>query len=211
MTNELRIRRLTADSLERERKGDGRTVHGRAIPYNVEARIDHDFDGPRVEVHRPGTFRNSTKDPGRVKAFSLHAHLRGDAPVGVASMLDDKPDGLYAALRIAKTRAGDDALELVDAGVLDGLSVGFGDVRGGFKVTMRPDGAKHVEYTRARLGEISLVYGAAYKGADISEIRSNGLLDHELDDDELAEFTGSSATPRLDRARQILDELRVSG
>ena len=77
--------------------------------------------------------------------------------------------GLYAALRVAKTPAGDEALELAREGVLDELSVGFRALQGGSRT--RPDGI--VVRTKAGLFEVALVMQGAYgRGAVVTGVRS---------------------------------------
>jgi len=109
--------------------------------------------------------------------------------LGRATLLKETDAGLYAEFKISKTRAGDEALALVQDGALDQLSVGFMPI----KNKKRPDGV--MERLKAHLAEVSLVTFGAYG--------------------EMASITGMregqpQLTPRLDEARKILDAIQRS-
>lgn len=76
-------------------------------------------------------------------------------------------DGLHAAFDVANTRAGDDALELVRSGVVDGFSVRFRPIRN----QIARDGA--FERVEAALFEVSLTPWPYYPDAQIEGVRSN--------------------------------------
>jgi len=139
-------------------EGDGRTIVGIAVPYDVEQRINPGL----VEVFRKGVFRDVTRAANRVKLLFQH---KTDTPIGRATMLEERDGGLYGEFRISKTEAGDEALELVRDGVLSNLSVGFqpmkDEKRGGV-----------VNRIRAHLAEVSLVtFGAYGDAANIVAVR----------------------------------------
>jgi len=146
------IERRNYDShLEVRKDGDGRTVVGIAVPYDVEQRI-----GPNlVEVFRSGVFRDVTKAANRVKMLFQH---KTDTPIGRATLLEEKPEGLYGEFRISKTEAGDEALELIRDGVLSNLSVGFQPLK-----DEKRNGV--INRLRAHLAEVSLVTFGAYGDA----------------------------------------------
>jgi phage head maturation protease len=58
---------------------------------------------------------------------------------------------VHGAFLVARTREGDDALELVDSGIVDGFSVGFIPVR-------EPRDGDVTVRTEASLREVSLVH-----------------------------------------------------
>ena len=151
-------RRHYDTALEVRKEGDGRTIVGIAVPYDVEQRITPGL----VEVFRKGVFRDVTRAANRVKLLFQH---KTDAPIGRAIMLEERDGGLYGEFRISKTEAGDEALELIRDGVLSNLSVGFqplrDEKRGGV-----------VNRLKAHLAEVSLVtFGAYGDSASIVAVR----------------------------------------
>jgi len=107
-----------------------------------------------------------------------------DTPIGRATMLEERPEGLYGEFRISKTEAGDEALELIRDGVLSNLSVGFQPLK-----DEKRNGV--VNRLRAHLAEVSLVtFGAYGMAASVAGIREQ------------------STTPNLDAAREILEGLK---
>jgi len=151
-------RRQYDATFEVRAEGDGRTITGIAVPYDVEQRINPSL----VEVFRKGVFRDVTRAANRVKLLFQH---KTDTPIGRATMLEERDGGLYGEFRISKTEAGDEALELIRDGVLSNLSVGFqplkDEKRGGV-----------VNRIRAHLAEVSLVtFGAYGDAANIVAVR----------------------------------------
>jgi len=151
-------RRQYDATFEVRSEGDGRTIVGIAVPYDVEQRINPGL----VEVFRKGVFRDVTRAANRVKLLFQH---KTDTPIGRATMLEERDGGLYGEFRISKTEAGDEALELIRDGVLSNLSVGFqplkDEKRGGV-----------VNRIRAHLAEVSLVtFGAYGDAANIVAVR----------------------------------------
>lgn len=139
--------------------GDGRTVTGLCVPYNVEVRV-----GRYVESFAPGAFAGT--DPALVPFTATHPRDGGQLPIGRATELRDQPDGLWGDFRVSKTAAGDDVLELVRDGAVTGLSVGFIPVtdRG------RQDRGR-VERVRATLDHVAVVRVPQYPSARIAALR----------------------------------------
>ena len=182
MPDEKMENRNYSVNLELRANSDGRTIFGIAVPYNKEQRITSTM----VEVFRKGVFSEVIKAPHRVKLLRGHGE---NNVLGRATLLKETDDGLYAEFKISKTRAGDEALALVQDGALDQLSVGFMPI----KNKKRPDGV--MERLKAHLAEVSLVTFGAYG--------------------ELASITGMregqpQLTPRLDEARKILNAIQRS-
>jgi HK97 family phage prohead protease len=143
--------------------GDGRTVYGVVMPYEQTATVS-DYGAPYKERFQFGAFSRSISERGRkVKLFTGHETNR--LPIGRATKLAERYDGLHAEFLVAKTRDGDDALALVAAEIADAFSVGFRPVRDydDHGVTVR---------TEAALLEVSLVGLPAYTGATVAGIRS---------------------------------------
>ena len=151
-------RRHYDTALEVRAEGDGRTIVGIAVPYDVEQRITPSL----VEVFRKGVFRDVTRAANRVKLLFQH---KTDTPIGRAIMLEERDGGLYGEFRISKTEAGDEALELIRDGVLSNLSVGFQPLK-----DERRGGV--VNRIKAHLAEVSLVtFGAYGDAANIVAVR----------------------------------------
>jgi len=153
--------------------GEGRTVGGIIVPFDTIATVS-DGGKPYREAFQRGAFsaalHNMGGKFGRVKLLSQHQSSRN--PLGMATGIEERADGLYGEFKVSNTRAGDEALELVRDGAIDSFSVGFTpqkhSVRDG--VTWR---------TTVGLREASLVTFPAYADAVITGIREewDGLSD----------------------------------
>ena len=149
------------------RPGSGRTVFGIVAPYGQTAEVS-DGGPPYRERFEYGAFARSIRERGnKIRLFGNHQTRH--FPVGKAVELRERSDGLYAAFEIAKTRDGDDALELVHSGTVDSFSVGFRPVRDRQEngVTVR---------TEVALMEVSLTALPAYDGAEIAGVRTKQLI-----------------------------------
>ena len=165
--------------LEVRGEGDGRTVCGICVPYDVEQRIHPTL----TEVFRRGAFANVARAAHRVKL--LVGHDAQALPIGRATLLREDERGLYGEFRVSKGQRGDDILELVRDGALSELSVGFQPL----KDKRRPDGV--IERLAAHLAEVSLVtFGAYGANAAVAAVRDE------------------SATPNLDAVAAILKDIR---
>lgn len=166
--------RLTrAHAVDLEVRATGRTIVGIAVPYGTPTQI-HDRSGSYTEIFKHGAFARTITErgPERVKVLALHNH---DAmPLGRAVVLREDSVGLYAELAVSKTAAGDEVLELVRDGALDGLSIGFVPV-----VDNRPSPGV-VERVEAKLHEISVVSFPAYDSARVAALRGESAPSPEL-------------------------------
>lgn len=144
--------------------GDGRTVHGLAVPYNAPQFI---YDG-LTEEFVSGAFDHQLRAANRVRLAREHVQL-GGSMIGAARVLRDTPDGLYFEARVSKTAVGDETLELVKDGALRQVSIGFRE---------RPHGSRRtdanvIQRTAADLFEIALVMEGAYgEQAELAGVRS---------------------------------------
>ncbi len=159
-----------------EVRGDGRTLVGTLVPWDVIARI-----GSYHETFRRGVFADA--DPATVPLLATHAH--DELPIGRAVTFTDTDTGLEAELRVSEIRAGDDVLALVHDGAATGLSVGFIPIEDHWD----PRRTK-VERARATLVEVSVVAFPAYDDARITAVRTAPEVGK-----------GSVAVPRLTLAR----------
>ena len=165
--------------LEIRATGDGRTVCGICVPYDIEQRIHPTL----TEVFRRGAFANVARAAHRVKL--LVGHDSQALPIGRATLLREDSNGLYGEFRISKGSRNDDILELVRDGALTELSIGFQPL----KDRRRPDGV--VERLAAHLAEVSLVtFGAYGMNAAVAAVREE------------------SETPNLDAVRELLRDLK---
>lgn len=166
-----------------EVRGDGRTVYGLAVPYDsptVIREAGHVYD----EVFRMGVFASAVEVAHKVK-FLIN-HDRQALPLGPAVSLREDPAGLVGEFRVSNTRAGDEALELIRDGALDGLSVGF--------VPQIDRGTREqgfVERVEAKLIEVSAVAFPAYDLAAIGGVRQ---LDARDQGDETTRDQGQEDT-----------------
>jgi HK97 family phage prohead protease len=165
--------------LEIRQDGDGRTICGICVPYDVEQRIHHGL----VEVFRRGVFSRVVPNAHRVKM--LVGHDAQALPIGRATLLREDTAGLYGEFRVSKGSRADDILELVRDGALSELSIGFAPL----KDNRRPDGV--IERLAAHLAEVSLVtFGAYGQAATVVGVRDQ------------------SPTPNLDAVDELLKNLK---
>jgi Escherichia/Staphylococcus phage prohead protease len=165
------FRSFTPD-LEVQSGGDGRLVRGIAVPYNQPQRIDASL----TEEFVRGAFDHQMNAIHRVRFWNGHS-VQGGVLIGHTVEARDDASGLYGEWRVAKTRDGDDALELIKNGTLDQLSIGFRVTAGGSQRTL--DGV--VQRTKANLFEVAVVPEGAYgEGATITGVRAvvDGVCPH---------------------------------
>lgn len=158
------LTRAFVSDIEVRSDGTGRTIHGIVVPFGRVARVS-DGGAPYDEAFQMGAFKRTIDNggTGRVKLLSHHSSRTN--PLGRATMLREDGAGLYGEFQVSKTRAGDEALELVRDGALDSFSVGFRPVQHAKRdgVTWR---------TEVAMREASLVTFPAYEGALIGGVRS---------------------------------------
>ena len=153
--------------LELRASSDGRTLIGRAVPYGETATI-----GSGTERFMPGAFAAQLRsgNVGQVKIYASHSdRMDGQHPIGKTASLSEQPDGLYGEWPIYDTTRGEDALALVKAGEVTGLSVGFKPLPPG-GIAKAADGA--LEIRSARLDHVALTHEPVYAGAGVTAVRS---------------------------------------
>ncbi|VBA60498.1 HK97 family phage prohead protease [Mycobacterium attenuatum] len=142
----------------------GRRIWGICVPYNQRTTIT-EYDGSRFdEMFVRGSFQRSLEQRAH-KIKLLAGHDRRRFPIGRATALEERDDGLHGEFAIPNTREGDDVLELVRTGTLDAFSICFEPVR-----DRRENGV--LVRAEAKLREISLVSMPAYEGALVGGIRA---------------------------------------
>ena len=177
------------------RAGDGRQLIGLALPYSVETV----FAGQRERFEAGAAVTTGEA--------VLNLHHRADRPLArepATLRFEARADGLHMAATLPETREADDALALVRAGVLSGLSVEFRADR-----ERMAGGVRHIE--RATVGGVAVVSRAAYPSTTV-EARGQQLADAVnllLQGDELAAAaTAAGITPEALR-RALAGFLRV--
>lgn len=191
--------------LTRAKGGDGRTVIGRIVPYNVRQQITPNL----VEMFRAGSAAHHVANPRRMRFAHEHVKLGGKV-IGRATELREDAGGPIGYLRASATPAGDEALELVRDGVIDELSIGFHAVTD----KRHPDGL--VERVRVNILETALVLQGAYgQGARIQGLRSaedgQDVADDEPPARETITASGMSVVQaRALAARTVLDPVTAA-
>lgn len=166
-------------TLEIRGEGEGRTICGIVVPYDVEQQINTNL----TEVFRRGAFSRVIPAAHRVKL--LVSHDARALPIGRATLLREDASGLYGEFKVSKGSRSDDVLELVRDGALSEFSIGFQPL----KDNRRKDGV--VERIAAHLAEVSLVtFGAYGQNAQVAGVREQ------------------SPTPNLDQLDEILKAIR---
>lgn len=154
-----------AADIEIRSDGTGRTVHGILVPYGQAATVSD--GGPAYEeAFAEGAFaRDLAARAGSFGGVKMLWQHDREQPIGRAVELREDAAGLYGAFTLSRTARGDEALQLLRDGVLDGFSIGFRPV----DETLR-DGI--VWRTKAALRETSLVTFPAYAGALVAGVRA---------------------------------------
>ena len=134
---------------------DQRLLEGTALQYGDVARVDGG-----EESFEAGAFTDVSK--ADLLLNFQHERSRPLARTGGGGLvLTDSPERLEISATLPNTREADDALELVRAGVMRGLSIEYLGLR------RRREGVRSV-ITSARLGGLGLVDIPAYKASTIS-------------------------------------------
>lgn len=185
MTDSAEIRILRFDStLE---LGDGRTIVGRVVPYNVPALVADELGVTYREQIAPGTFRRAVRAPNRV--LLNYEHRTGILDqVARCTELVESDAGLDGVFRALDGVPGDQALELIRSGAVTGLSV---QARIPPRTSRTLDDGT-IERTLAVLEHVALVAEPAYAGAGVTAVRSS-----------------SSSRPLLEAVRARNAELRL--
>lgn len=152
-----------------EATGDGRTIIGRCVPYDVEALVADPDRPPYREIWRAGAFRYVLKAPHLVGLNFEHSRDLG-GQIGRAVELEERGDGLWGTFRALPTVFGEQGLELVRSGGVRGLSVSCYMHDRGSRA-----GVGVVERVRvSKLEHVALTDHPAYLDAAVTAVRSDG-------------------------------------
>lgn len=136
-------------------------LRGMAVPYDKPAVIAGRF----VEQIAARCFAKSIVEAAR-RLPLMARHSLDSWPLGSADEWDERADGLYAQWTLADTEQAREAWQLVSAGHLSGLSVGFMPVRSDWSLADPPE-LDQVVRREARLVEVSLVPVGTYADARV--------------------------------------------
>jgi HK97 family phage prohead protease len=160
--------------------GDGRTVDVRIVPYGERIKHDDGLGGVRrgelyTEEIMPGAFDHQLNAANRVVANYEHGQTMADV-IGRGIALRSAPDGFHGTFRILKSPSGDSALELIQEGVLDGVSFEAKFV----KSVRSAEGV--VQRVKANLFNVAFTRFAAYSGAKVLAVREEAevIVDEAL-------------------------------
>ena len=154
-----------------------RTISGIAVPYGVDAVVS---GGQRVRVTA-----GALPTDGPVPRL-LQDHDPTQV-VGVVTAREDTEDGMLFSAKIAKTRAGDDLLELLQMGAYDSVSIGIEPTE------VEQDGRTTV-VKAARWSELSVVYEPAFEAAKITQIAASAEDEADPDDPETPQQSEEDTT-----------------
>ena len=148
--------------------GDGRTIEARIAPYGVPATVsDPPTWTPYRELFAPGAFERQVTAPDRVKVWLNFEHEQGlRGIVGHGTELHDRADGLHGTFRVHENADGDKALQLVNDGILTGLSLEFVSRR-----SRVVDGVVH--RLRVHIDKVSLCRTPAYTDSRVLAVRDD--------------------------------------
>jgi HK97 family phage prohead protease len=169
-----------------------RTITGVAVPWDTPATVS---SGESV-MFRRGAFDVNAKAPKLIEGHDM-TQLRG-----VVTELVEAEEGLLFTAKFAKTRASDEAIELVKAGAYDSVSVGA------IPIKFKYDKNGTMVVSKANLVEISLVAQPAFADAVITEIAASQPEEDEADEtqpnDIPEEETMSQETPAVEASAEIV-------
>ena len=169
-----------------------RTITGVAVPWDTPATVS---SGERVAFKR-GAFDVNAKAPKLLEGHDM-TQLRG-----VVTEIVEAEEGLLFTAKFAKTRAADEAIELVKAGAYDSVSVGAVPVK------YKYDKNGTMVVSKANLVEISLVAQPAFADAVITEIAASQPEEEEAVEpqpiDIPEEETMSQETPAVEASAEIV-------
>jgi HK97 family phage prohead protease len=147
----------------------GRIIDLRVVPYGVTAEVrDRPDAEPYLEQFARGAFSRAVRAPARVELRYHHGQGLADW-IGRGLQFSETDDGLEGSVRVLGGPFGDHALQLVDEGMLAGVSVGFRDLAR--RNRRSSDGA--IIRAMCHLEEVSLTRSPAYQGALVTGRRSS--------------------------------------
>ena len=168
-----------------------RTITGVAVPWDTPAVVS---GGQKVQFAR-GAFDVNQKAPKLLEGHDMN-QLRG-----VVTELVEAEEGLLFSAKFAKTRASDEAIELIKAGAYDSVSIGAIPTKFKYK-------GDTMMVSAAEILEISLVSHPAFTDAMITEIAASQPEEEDVVEpqplDIPEEETMSEVTPTVEASAEIV-------
>ena len=160
-------------------RGDGRTVDVRVVPYGETITHNDGLGGvPKgvdySEQWMPGVFAHQLSAANRVVGNVEHERGIGGMVARAVALRDVPGDGFHASFRMLKGQDGDKALELIEEGVLDGVSLEAAPVK-----SVKAGGV--VQRVKANLFGVAFTRFAAYSGARVLAVREEPMLLEETE------------------------------
>lgn len=175
---------------------ESRTIEG-FIPYNTMSE-DLGF----FEILKPGCFTKTLRESKDIRALYGHDDNRLLARTKNQSLtFEDKEDGLHFSFNVPETTEGNDVLEMVRSGLIDGCSFGFSCIQERYETLEN----REVRYIlEARLYEVSLVGEPAYSATKVMvRSLSEAMKEKEtLDDEDI-----SSIKEEIESLKTLLPEV----
>ena len=168
-----------------------RTITGVATPWDTPAVVS---GGQKVQFSK-GAFDLNQKAPKLLEGHDMN-QLRG-----VVTELVEAEEGLLFTAKFAKTRAADEAIELIKAGAYDSVSIGAIPTKFKYK-------GDTMIVSEASILEISLVSHPAFTDAVITEIAASQPEEEDVVEpqplDIPEEETMSEVTPTVEASAEIV-------
>ena len=170
----IEVRAYELSDLDVRDTGEGRTIIGRAVPYGRVAELPR---GGRERVVFGAFSRQvASNQAHRVNMYQSHRRrLAGDFPIGGTRSLEERADGLWGVWPLIRSAQADEALAVLEARLVTGLSIGFSSPEGGTVRTR--DGIEEVR--RAHLDHVCLTDVPVYEDAEVMAIRDQ--VEHRPD------------------------------
>lgn len=176
--------------------GDGRTIEGMVLPWDKPTPVMRPIAG--LESYKRGALDKSLAEAKRPIPLLLR---HSDAePAAVLIEHENREDGHHAIFRALKTRAGEDAIELIRERVYLGLSVGGSSVPARTTIRRGAGGRQLIERAEIKLDHVGLVRTPAYEDAQVLALRSADWV----------AFDAVAAAKARQRIRQRLRSIEVA-
>tara|TARA_R100001509_G_scaffold165773_2_gene149999 strand:- start:399 stop:1949 length:1551 start_codon:yes stop_codon:yes gene_type:complete len=180
--------RFTAQSvtLDAAAGDEPRTISGIAAPYGVEANVS---TGQAIRLEA-GALPTDGPAPRLLLEHDSNAQ-----PVGMVTAREETPEGMLFTAEIARTRAGDDLVELLKMGAYDSVSIGIE------ATDVEQDGRTTI-VKAAKWKELSVVFEPAFAAAKITEIAASA---EDEDSNETPETTSEEEEPMTEQTAEVVE------
>lgn len=187
-------RSFALDDLVVRSEGDGRTVEAYAAVFGAPTEIT-DHYGHYFEVIDRSAFNGAIKRGAKVSVLFNHGRdIYGNPsdkfslPIGTPEQITADARGLRTVTRISRTALGDEVLELMRDGAIDGFSFTGRPLKSQRVQRSKPDDLDTIVRTELSLREYGPAVFRAYADARVVAMRAEDLADQirDLDPDQVA-------------------------